>query len=193
MAQEGQDNNFNTIEIPKVFRTFISEEHFTNCIVCDRYLLDGSTDYVIEKAFKDGYVEIEYAMCMECLMKMREHMSQESLERIGKYFEENFDFMSKRFPLIATGNNNVEDYISKCIFKDKTIEESGEYQIMGQFRGTKMVFSAFPYMVCKDVIEEVQELLSAKTKEELDDFTNRYFGLPPDLKEILRTKKPVIF
>ncbi|MFO7657071.1 MAG: hypothetical protein R6W78_08390 [Bacteroidales bacterium] len=193
MTQDERDNNLNAIEIPKVFKTFISEENFTNCIICNRYLLDESTEYVVEKVFKDRYVEVEYAMCMNCMMKMRESMSQESLERIGNFFEKNFDFMAKRFPMLAAGNNRVEDYISRCIFRDKSIDDSGEYQIMGHFRGNKMILSAFPYMVCKDVIEEVQELLSAKTKEELDDFTNRYFGLPPDLKEILRTRKPVIF
>ena len=186
------EKNLNTVDIPRVFKTFVSEEHFSNCISCDKYLLDESTEYVIEKVFKDGSVEIEYAMCMDCVEKMQQRMSKESLTRIHKYFEANFDFFGKRFGLIQSHNTSVNDYISKCIFNDKPVEELDEYQIMGHCKGKKLILSVFPYMVSKDVIEEIQELLSAKTREELDDFTDKHFGLPPDLKEIIRTRNPIM-
>ncbi len=192
MDQSNNEKNLNTVEIPKVFKTFISEEHFSNCISCDKYLLDETTEYVIEKAFKDGYVEVEYAMCMDCVEKMQHRMSEESLTRIHKYFEENFDFLGKRYGLIQSQDTSVDDYISKCIFNDKSIAELDEYQIMAHCKGKQLILSVFPYMISMDVIEEIQKLLSAKTKEELDDFTNEHFGLPPDLKEILKTRKPIL-
>jgi hypothetical protein len=38
------------------------------------------------------------------------------------------------------------------------------------------------------VIEEIQEILSAKTKEELDRFTEEHFGLPPEIREVINKK-----
>lgn len=192
MDSNKHKDNILTTDIPKVFRTFVSEQHFINCITCDKYLLDDSTEYVIEKAVKDGYVEVEYAMCMDCIIKMKDTISEESMMRINRYFEEKFDFFGQRYGLIESQNSSVDDYISRCIFTNKPINHLDEYQIMGHCMGKKLILSVFPYMVGKDAIEEVQELLSAKTKEELDDFTNRHFGLPPELLEIIRNKKLIL-
>jgi hypothetical protein len=192
MDSERPDDRYNVIEIPKMFKTFVSEAYFSNCITCDKYLLDDDTEYVIEKVISHGNVELEYSMCLDCVEKMRQKMSKESMERVNKYFEENFNFYAKRYDLLASQSSNIDDYISSCLFKDKSIHEMDEYQLLGHCRGDKMLLSVFPYIVCKDAIEEVQELLSVKTREELDDFTDKYFGLPPDLKEILRSKRPVL-
>ncbi len=192
MDSERNIYGFHTIEIPRVFKTFISEAYFKNCIICDRYLLDNETEYVIEKVISNGYVELEYSMCLGCVEKMRQRMSEESMERVNRYFEENFNFYARRYHILASRSSNIDDYISSCLFKDKPVHELEEYQLLGHCRGDKMLLSVFPYIVSKNAIEEVQELLSAKTSEELDDFTDRYFGLPPDLKEILRTKRPVL-
>lgn len=193
MNSKSAYSHFHTIDIPTVFKTYVSESFFSNCISCDKYLLEDDTEYVIEKVIKDGQVEVEYSMCMECVENMRKKMSDESLNNINKYFEQNSGFLAKRYDLFSSHSTNVDDYISNCLFKDKSIHESDEYQLLGHFMGKKLLLSVFPYMVCKEAIEEVQELLSAKTKDELDDFTNKHFGLPPDLKEILKTRKPVLF
>jgi hypothetical protein len=192
MSSERPVDRYNVIEIPKVFKTFISEEYFRNCIICDKYLLNNETEYVIEKVISSGYVELEYSMCLDCVEKMRQKMSKESMERINRYFEENFNFYARRYNLLVSQSSNINDYISSCLFKDKPVHELEEYQLLGYCRGDKMLLSVFPYVVSKDAIEEVQELLSVKTREELDDFTDRYFGLPPDLKEIIRNKRPVL-
>lgn len=192
MDSESSHDKYNVIDIPKVFKTFISEEYFRNCITCDKYLLDDETEYVIEKVIREGYVELEYSMCLDCVEKMRQKMSKESMERINQYFEQNFNFYDRRYDLFASQSSNIDDYISRSLFKDKSIHDLDEYQLLGHCRGNKMLLSVFPYIVSKDAIEEVQELLSAKTREELDDFTDKHFGLPPDMKEILRTKRPVL-
>ncbi len=184
--------NARAVDIPKVFKTFVSEEYFSSCIICEKYLLDDSTEYVIEKVMKDGYAEVEYAMCLDCLEEMRKKMSEESLQRIGKYFDSHIDFYSKRVDLMLSRNNNVDDYISTCLVNGRKISEFSEYQIFAHCRGHHLMISVFPYMISQPVTEEVQELLSAKTREELDGFTDDYFGLPPDLREIIRNKKLIL-
>ena len=116
MDSESSGDKYNLIEIPKMFRTFISEEYFRNCITCDKYLLDDETEYVIEKVIKDGYVELEYSMCLECVEKMRQKMSKESMERVNQYFEENFNFYARRYDLFASQSSNIDDYISHSLF-----------------------------------------------------------------------------
>ena len=184
--------NARTIDIPKVFKTFVSEEHFTSCIICEKYLLDENTEYVIEKVMKDGYAEVEYAMCLDCVEDMRKKMSSESLQRIGEFFENRVDFVNKRYNLMQLQDCNVDDYISRCLVHDTSINDLKEYQIFAHCRGKQLVLSVFPYMIGHDATEEVQELLSAKTKEELDRFTDKYFGLPPDLREIIRNKNLIL-
>lgn len=180
------------IEIPKIFKTSVSEVNFTNCISCEKDLLVNNEEYFIEKIINNNQVEIEYAMCMDCIEEMRKSFSEESMQRIEEYFAKNLDVFTARYNIMVNGSTNVNDYISHCIFNNKSIENLNEYQLIAHCKGNKLLLSVFPYMVSHDVIEEVQELLSAKTKEELDRFTDKHFGLPPDLLEIVKNKKIVI-
>ena len=131
-------------------------------------------------------------MCMECVDKMRNKLSEESLQRVDEFFSTRFDFFRERYNLFTNQQSDVNDYISRCIVNEKSINELDEYQIFAHCRGKKLVLSVFPYMISHDVVEEVQELLSAKTRVELDDFTNKHFGLPPELREIIKNKKLIL-
>ena len=103
------------IEIPKLFKTHVSEKNFTNCISCGGYLLDKETEYVIEKVFKDNTVEAEYAMCLTCVEEMRKQLSEESLQRIGDYFESHFDFYGKRYHLFLNEIYKLKTSIFKTL------------------------------------------------------------------------------
>jgi hypothetical protein len=47
-------------------------------------------------------------------------------------------------------------------------------------------------MISGRAIEEIAEKLSAETKEVLDNFIDQYFGLPPELKSILKDRKVIM-
>lgn len=185
-------NSISKIEIPDTFKTFISEEYFQNCISCDKYLLADDSQYVIEKAIKDKYIEFEYAMCLECAEKMRKKLSQESLERIGNYFEEHVNFHDKTTHFSESNCASVDDFLSRCLVSGSSINDLTEYQIFALCEGKNLLLSFFPYMICHAVIEEMQELLSAKTKDELDDFTEKHFDLPPEWKESIKGRKLIL-
>lgn len=182
----------NKIEIPKTFKTFISEEYFQNCISCNKYLLTADSLYVIEKAIKDNYIEFEYAMCIECAIEMRKQLSRESLERIDKYFEEHVNLPDKINHFLENNCTSVDDYLSTCLISGLSINDLNEYQIFALCEGKELLMSLFPYMISHAITEEMQELLSAKTKDELDDFTSRHFDLPPEWKESIRGKKIIL-
>lgn len=180
------------IDIPKTFKTFISEEYFQNCISCNKYLLKDRTLYVIEKAIKDNYVEFEYAMCMDCAEKMRKNLSSLSLERIAKYFEEHINSFDARNLLIEQKFTTIDDYLSTCLINGSPVNRLNEYQIFAYCEGDKLLLSYFPYMISHEAIEEMQELLSPQTKDELDNFTRKHFDLPPEWKETIKGKKFVL-
>lgn len=47
------------IPIPPDFHSFLHDGPFTNCSVCDRYLLDDGTSYLVEKALDRDEVAFE--------------------------------------------------------------------------------------------------------------------------------------
>ena len=185
-------------KIPKVFHSAVNDELFANCTMCGKELLESNESYIIEKAVKN-YQEnkvkdiiFEYAMCFSCLEKMREGFSEESLERINNYILKKTDLPLRRNELIEKGTLDVNDWISKCIVKDINQDQLPEYQIMCQCQGEHMLYTYMPYMLSCNAAEEMQELLSKKTKDELDRFYKDNLGLPPDLEELFRTRMPVI-
>ena len=49
-----------------------------------------------------------------------------------------------------------------------------------------------PFIIGDEAMEEMQGLLSQKTQDELDRFVDDNFGLPPELKELLKDKPLVL-
>jgi hypothetical protein len=179
-------------EIPKIFKTFVSESFFNHCIVCNKNLLHEGTQYLIEKAVKDSFVEFEYAICFECTEKLRETLSTESKQRVNHYFEAKTNLQERRQKLLKEKGNNIDAWLSSCIFTSNHIDEISEYQIYAHCDGKDLLFTYMPYMISGQALEEMQELLSKKTKEALDGFVDKYFGLPPDWKEALKKKDLIL-
>lgn len=183
--------------IPETFYCSDSNSTFQNCTTCGKELIDSNETYIIEKAIKNYQetnvkdVIFEYAMCIECLEKMRKSFSPESLERINNYILQNSDLENRRKSLIETDNLNFDDWISNCIVNNKSTDELPEYQIMCQCQGAFMLYTYMPYMLSCDAAETMQELLSQKTKDELRDFYNQNLSIPPELREIFNSKVPI--
>ena len=66
-----------------------------------------------------------------------------------------------------------------------------EYSIYAQANGKQLKYGVFPYAISGIVMEEVNNLLSEKTREVLDDFIGQHFSGPPEVADILR-KRPVL-
>ena len=81
----------------------------------------------------------------------------------------------------------------KCMITQKPKKELEEYMIYAHFRGDKMVKSTMPYLLSGQVMDQIADLLSNQTIDQLDDFMGEYFGGPPELEEIWKTRRPVFF
>lgn len=143
-----------------------------------------------EYASKD--VIFEYAMCMTCAEKMRQELSKESLARIQDFMQHNSRLMEQSQRLISENNWKVDDWISNCAINGASIEEQEEYQLFAHCRGNQMILSVMPYMVSGAAVEQMAELLSTKTRDELNRFIDDNFGIPPELKKHLKDQ-PIMF
>jgi hypothetical protein len=173
------------IDIPSEFFSFSSGTLFERCVECDKYLLEDNSEYFIEKAIKkyDGFsaqdVIFEYAICVKCAESMRKTMSTKSLTSMEQYFTTKID-ITQRMNLVAANPNDPISWMDECLFSGTKKTSINEYQIYAHCNGNKLNTTQMPYMVSGAVLEEISGLLSPETLDELDDFSNRHFGPPPE-------------
>lgn len=185
------------IEIPRIFYSDLTGRPIDTCVSCGVNLIKSAQPYVIEKSFR-YYVEydltntiFEYGICMPCALELHKAMSEESLEKIQEYFNQ-INLPDRSQVLWSKHGNNIEPWISNCIIKDTTSKSLEEYQICAQFIGDKLHFDLLPYMLGIDASNEIANLLSNKTLDEFDRFVDEHFGLPPDIREAIKTSPSVL-
>lgn len=184
-----------TSPIPKIFGT-TDGGLLHSCIMCNKPVLSPAQDYFIEKAirvypdYKKTEVLFEYAMCLGCAEAMRNELSTESKQRIESYFRERVN-INKRQNLLQPKRAVFANWIKDCLVKGEPIKNSEEYSLYGHAYGKKLVYGLFPYAISGKAMEEVNELLSEKSREVLDDFIGKHFSGPPEVAEILK-KRPVL-
>ena len=185
----------NTSAIPKTFQK--SEGGLLDtCIMCNKSLISPAQEYLIEKSFrvipqyKKTEIIFEYAMCLTCAEAMRNELSDESKLRIENYFRNRVDF-SKRQALLNPDRASFPNWIRECLVNGEQIKKSNEYSLYAHAFGKKLVYDLFPYAVSGKAMEEVNELISEKTRDILDDFIGQHFSGPPEVAEILK-KRPVL-
>ncbi|UTW60923.1 hypothetical protein KFE98_12915 [bacterium SCSIO 12741] len=179
------------VDIPADFHSYSEEGPFHQCQVCEKELLHSNEDYFIEKAMKrvnstTEYVVYEYALCTSCAETLQEKMSEESRLAIKRYMwmQANPMMLQQRME----GNGDWKEKAGSCLIKGTPKEEVGEYTLCGYFRGNKLLVREFPYMISFEAMDEISELLSEETKDEMDDFKNTYLGGPPELEELFKGK-----
>ena len=187
------------IKIPKVFYADSTGKPFERCLVCNKYLLKNGVQYVIEKVIKNykkynTYDTIfEYAMCIDCSEKKGQSFSEISMRNIFEYFIKNINLIKRRTELLKDGELDINKWISKCIIKGTPVNELSEYQIACQCDGNDLLFTYLPYMISSEAIDEIVELLSAKTLGEIEGFRDKFFDYPPELKPLFKDRPVFIF
>ena len=180
--------------IPKDFHQDSEGQEFKVCTFCAKSLSE-TEPYMIEKNFKVNpfnkikSTAFEYAICLPCSIKKMNAMSKESTENIKRYMQENvFDELMNEQFLKST----FEEKTKHCAVTGKLRVELTEYSLVGQFIGNQMILKEFPIVVSSEIGEEMQNLLSEQTKKEFDDFMDTITGIPPELKSLFKTKRPIL-
>jgi len=176
------------------FYSFATGKPFDRCVTCNTYLLAPGTQYMIEKAVirypEAGITDVafEYAMCLPCAEEMRQSLSEESLVRLENHFREHADLAGRQRLMEQPTTTEAKDWIANCLLTHSPIAEATEYQLIAHCNGPHLLLGVAPYMISGKAADELSGLLSAKTKEILDDFIDDYFGLPPELKALIKEK-----
>jgi len=186
------------IKIPPLFYSTDTNKPFTNCVSCDKDLLQPQSPYVIEKAIKQ-YPEynttdviFEYAMCMECYQKINESLSTESKTNIENYFSENVDLGERRKSLLKNEELSINDWTSNCIIKGTPVSELTEYQVACQCDGEYLLFTHMPFIIGNIALDEMMQLLSNQTIGEIGGFYDKFFSPDPDIKKLFDEPKFVL-
>lgn len=174
--------------IDKAFYPFDSDQPFQECTMCKTQFTED-TDFLVEKAVKGNDVIFELAMCLPCAEKMKKQLSVDSLKRIEEFMSV-VDFESRVDHFLENQSDNIKDFIGNCLVSGQAIKTDEEHQIYAYCQGGEMIYSALPYAISGEVMEEIQELLSPETKQEMDDFMDQYL-IPDDLRDLLKGR-PVL-
>ena len=127
---------------------------------------------------------------MACAEVLRNELSVESRQRMEAYFANQVN-LENRKSLLSPNKAPFKNWIDRCLVKDTPIKGCIEYSLYAHGFGKKMVYDICPYAISGDVMEEVNDLLSAKSRQVLDDFIGKHFSGPPEVAEILR-RRPVL-
>ena len=174
---------------------FLSSETgapFTNCISCGCALLEGDQAYLIERAVRQipdlraKEVVFEYAMCLSCYEALYTKLSAASLERIDAFFSEHVDYEGRARTLLAEPQVSLDPWLAQCMVDGTPRESLTEYQMVAYCIGSDIVLAHTPCLIGGPALEQVVDLLSNETLDELGGFADDHLGLPPELKKLMR-------
>lgn len=169
------------------FNDYITEKPFRECKSCGTSL--EHIPYVVEKALRQqGGLErptvvFEVALCMNCTEDMRQSMSASSLQNVQQYFQQN--------AAMEQMQSHSPEGLNTCAVSGKEVSQLEEVQLYAYFM-PGMEVPAVSYALSGEIIEQVVELLSEETKDEIDDFMEQNFGLPPEYKSRLVGRKLIL-
>ncbi len=164
--------------IPRVFHSFLTDEPFACCSMCGKPF--GEEDaHIVEKSYQGSEVIFEYALCYPCRYQLRDDLSKKSLELVAHFFEERVDVKRRREQLIATFPDH-EPWLEACILTGRRRSECESYNIYAECQAGDLIFSYMPFMISSEGMEELEKVLSRKTRDRLDDFVRDVLGLPGD-------------
>lgn len=186
------------IDIPSRFFSDVTDKPFAECNMCGKNLLEGETSYVIEKAIKNykghdfSSTIYEVAICTECHQKMQGSMSEESIANLQNYYSRIITNKGSQTMVIDVRTFNIDNWLSKCFFYGAEISDMDEYQIVGQFKGNKLIVNSPPIIVGEKAMYEMSELLSEKTKEDMNGIREKLLGPSPEIEELVYGKKLIL-
>jgi len=169
------------VEIPLDFYNSKTEKPFEECSLCKKNIVSDEF-YFIEKAYEKslqtGRHELifEYTMCLECRENLSLELSKESMQNLEMYFKLYTE--NRENPKT---DEEIKQNLSICFVRKKDITEFKEYQKGGFFVDGKMlIMNNSPIAMGSYAMEEIQELISEKTRNFLDGIKDKI--MPPEVR-----------
>ncbi len=183
-------------EIPETFFNSDTGKPFTHCMICECDLMEETQPYSVERAFRHypdlklDNVVFEYALCAKCTSDTEKEISRETMGAIMTYFSQHFNYAAR-----PSWNPNDEEHpfdcnewIKNCAIKNLSKDDLFEYSLYARCIGNRIIPEVVPYMISGAAQDDLIELFSNKSLGFLDDFTDKHFSGPPELKELFKGK-----
>jgi ribosomal protein L34E len=158
--------------IPEELFSEYEERPFAHCTRCGESLHDDQAGFQISKAYKRGECVMEYALCDHCRTAMMEEFSQESKKRLGQFQDNNVrldrGLSSCSVCGVSRGDGSVDDFV-----------------ITGLCEGSQLMHSI---MVCGQCGDDIQDIISTKTRDTWRRFVDENFPGPPSEGEYPETE-----
>ncbi len=157
---------------------------FSHCKQCHQSLQDPAQPYTLEKVFKrypnteKPQVLFEYAICDTCAGEIRGEFSEESAANMQGYFAEKLEAREEEF------SEDIHHRMQHCMLLGSPLAEEQEYAVVARGNGSKMLQSQYPFAISVTAMDEMQELISEKTRDLLDDFVGKNFPGPPEFETV---------
>jgi hypothetical protein len=166
------------IPVPERFWSFETDQPFERCLICNRNFLEEPVPYLIEKAYQRGEVIVELAICTPCQLQMMQEFSATSLKLINHFMGEHVDFDDRFRRFLNEFDGDLKPWLDRCMVRDEEIRPDSEFRVAARCVGNTLDPSFPPHAVSMGALEDMMKLLSPETKGFLNDFTERYFGIP---------------
>lgn len=194
--QRDAKGNFVTrrwVPIPQKFHSLYHEGPFTRCVDCNRDLHADDCTYSIERVFRGTEPICEMAICLACRDRIVEELSQESLMRINAFVDERFDVDMRYQATQSWAGNDLDKWLDHCALLKIPATECKEYQIAALCRGKLMSIDVLPIMISGQAAEEMQRLMSKKTRDRLGEMVQEFFGMPSEFADGPDSYSPMIW
>jgi hypothetical protein len=172
-----------SMPLPDDFLSSKNNKPMGHCMLCGKNLLTDNSPYLIEKAFQKNMISknfelvFEYALCSECQQNTTKELSKESLANIKMYFELYVDFEKRQAGFDHFDKEKYTECMQNCIITKKPITDYNEYQIGGYFYRNQLLTNNLPFAIGGKAINELQDVISKKTRDFLDRFKEKV--IPP--------------
>lgn len=133
------------------------------------------------------------AICLACREKICSELSADSTQRINAFVEERFDFEMRFHESQEWPENDIDRWLSNCVITKQPKESCTDYQIAGICFGDQLLIDGTPLMISADAIEQMQRLMSKKTRDRLGEMVEDFFGMPSEFVDSPNDCAPVIW
>jgi hypothetical protein len=159
--------------------------------------LEEGVEYLVEKAYRNRpdfaarEVIFDYALCNHCATQMVMAPSTESLANLQRHFSENISLHGMQ-QMPEGEEERTRFMLDHCVVKGVSRDKTEEYQIVARCKGGFLAPNHFPVLLSFEALDELSALLSEKTQENLNNFRDQFFPVPPEYEDIFKTRPPVL-
>jgi len=113
---------------------------------------------------------------------MKAVYSSDSVRKIAGYFNAHVDMQQRQKELTADPDPsvNLSSWLSQCLVHKQPIHREDSYQACALCQGAHMLLGMMPFVISAEALEEIQLIISPKTRGQLDHFVDEFLDLPPE-------------